>query len=36
MTGIEFYGEIILPALFAMSMFALAIATYPRGRNGRR
>lgn len=36
MTGIEFYGEIVLPFLFLMAMVALSIATYPRGRNGRR
>ena len=40
MTGIEFYGEIVLPFLFLMAMVALAIhaivVTTERGRNGRR
>jgi hypothetical protein len=35
MSGIEFYGEIVLPFLFVMAMAAVAIATYPTGRNGR-
>ena len=35
MTGIEFYGQIVLPFLFVMAMAALAIATYPKGRNGK-
>lgn len=34
MTGIEFYGQIVLPFLFVMAMVAVSIATWPKGRNG--
>jgi len=39
MSGIEFYGEIVLPFLFLMAMVALsihAVITHEKGRNGRR